>query len=83
MFGASARVPEGPLRLASITGAPILPIFTARTGHRRYEVFAHAPVRLGRRASNGELDAAAQAIANGLQQFVLAHPTQWFHFREQ
>ena len=83
MFGADAQLPEGPLRLASITGAPILPIFTARTGHRRYEVVAHAPVRLGRHASNAELDAAAQVIADGLHQFLLAHPTQWFHFREQ
>jgi lauroyl/myristoyl acyltransferase len=83
MFGGQGRVPEGPLRLASITGAPILPIFTARTGHRRYEVVVHAPLRLGRRASEAELDAAAQAIADGLQQFVLAHLTQWFHFREQ
>lgn len=83
MFGGHARVPEGPLRLASITGAPILPIFTSRTGHRRYEVVVRAPVRVGRRASNSELDAAAQAIADGLQQFVLAHPTQWFHFREE
>jgi KDO2-lipid IV(A) lauroyltransferase len=38
---------------------------------------------VARRPSEAELDAAAQAIADGLQQFVLAHPTQWFHFREQ
>jgi KDO2-lipid IV(A) lauroyltransferase len=83
MFGGPGRVPEGPLRLASITGAPILPVFTARTGHRRYEVVVHSPLRVARRPSEAELDAAAQAIADGLQQFVLAHPTQWFHFREQ
>src|SRR5260370_5437244 len=83
MFAGQGKRPDGPLRLASITGAPILLIFTARTGHRRYEVVVHAPLRLGRRASEAELDATAQAIADRLEQFVHAHPTQWFHFREQ
>jgi KDO2-lipid IV(A) lauroyltransferase len=80
MFGESARVPEGPLRLAALTGAPVVPVFSARRGHRRYEVLVGRPIRLARSAGDAELDAAAQEVADALCAFVRSHPTQWFHF---
>jgi lauroyl/myristoyl acyltransferase len=80
LFGAPGRVPEGPLRLAELTGAPIVPVFAARTGHRRYEVHVSPPQRLARGATPAELDRAAQALADAMQAFVQARPTQWFHF---
>jgi lauroyl/myristoyl acyltransferase len=82
MFGAPSHIPEGPLRLAMLTGAPLIPVFAARTGHRRYEVVVQRPIRIARAASAAELDAAAQELADAMQSFVCAHPTQWFHFRE-
>jgi lauroyl/myristoyl acyltransferase len=82
LFGLPARIPEGPLRLASLTGAPIVPIFAARTGHRRYAVSLEPPVRVSRSAGDGELDAAAQTLASSLERFVRVRPTQWFHFRD-
>jgi lauroyl/myristoyl acyltransferase len=82
MFGAPGRMPEGPLRLAAMTGAPVVPVFAARTGHRSYRVHAHAPIRLPRRAGAAELDVAAQRVAESLEAFVRAHPTQWFHFHD-
>lgn len=81
LFGAPDRVPEGPLRLAALTGAPLVPIFAARTGHRRYRVDIGPPVRLRRTPTETELDAAAQAVSDELERFVRAQPTQWFHFR--
>jgi KDO2-lipid IV(A) lauroyltransferase len=81
LFGGEARLPEGPLRLAMLTGAPLLPIFAARTGYRQYVVVVNPPIRLSRSAGEAELDAAAQKLADTLQDFVRAHPTQWFHFR--
>jgi KDO2-lipid IV(A) lauroyltransferase len=81
LFGQPGAIPEGPLRLAALTGAPMVPVFVARTGHRRYEITASAPIRLDRSASAPEFDEAAQAIASRLEAFVRAHPTQWFHFR--
>ncbi len=83
LFGEPGRVPEGPLRLAALTGAPILPVFTARVGYRRYRVVAHAPIRLSRSAGEPEFARAAQQIADALADFVRAHPTQWFHFGEK
>jgi KDO2-lipid IV(A) lauroyltransferase len=82
MFGMPAHVPEGPLHLAALTGAPLLPVFAARTGHRRYLVEIGRPVRVKRRAEGSELDAAAQSLASSLEQFVRTRPTQWFHFRD-
>jgi lauroyl/myristoyl acyltransferase len=79
-FGERTRLPEGPLRLAALTGAPIVPLFAARTGHRRYAVFMSAPIRVARSAGDSDLDAAAQDMACAMQAFVRAHPTQWFHF---
>jgi KDO2-lipid IV(A) lauroyltransferase len=81
LFGEPARVPEGPFRLAQLAGAPILPIFFARTAYRRYRVHIFRPIELPRRPSEAELDRAAQALADSMASFLRAHPTQWFHFR--
>jgi lauroyl/myristoyl acyltransferase len=83
LFGRPAAVPEGPLRLASLTGAPVVPVFVARLGHRSYEIAASAPIHLGRGASDAAVDAAAQEMASRLEAFARAHPTQWFHFRSE
>jgi KDO2-lipid IV(A) lauroyltransferase len=80
MFGAPAVVPEGPLRLAALTGAPIVPIFCARIGYRRYVLNVGAAVTLARDAGDAELDDAAQHLADAMQDFVRAHPTDWFAF---
>jgi KDO2-lipid IV(A) lauroyltransferase len=80
LFGRPAAVPEGPLRLSMLTGAPIVPIFAARTAYRSYEVVAGAPIRPPRHATDHELDIAAQSLADAMQSFVSRYPTQWFHF---
>jgi KDO2-lipid IV(A) lauroyltransferase len=82
LFGSRARIPEGPLRLAALTGAPLVPVFAARTGHRRYVVHLEPPIRVPRVASAAEMDGAAQSLASSLERFVRAQPTQWFHFRD-
>jgi KDO2-lipid IV(A) lauroyltransferase len=82
LFGARARLPEGPLRLAALTGAPIVPVFAARTGHRRYVVQLEPPIRMPRAPPEDAMDTAAQSLASALERFVRAEPTQWFHFRD-
>ncbi|MGD0525312.1 MAG: lysophospholipid acyltransferase family protein [Polyangiaceae bacterium] len=82
LFGKSASIPEGPLRLAQLTGAPIVPVFSARRGHRRYSVYVSEPIRVARRAEPHALDVAAQHLADDLEAFVSAHPTQWFPFHD-
>lgn len=80
LFGEPSVVPEGPLKLASVSGAPIVPVFTRRTGYMRYEVTSHPPVYLSKRPTEGELDEAAQSISTAMESFLRANPTQWFHF---
>jgi len=81
IFGQSFRLPEGPLRLASLAGTPIVPVFAHRAGYRRYVVSVCRPVQVPRRAEDADMDTAAQTIANTLQDFLRKHPTQWFPFR--
>jgi KDO2-lipid IV(A) lauroyltransferase len=80
LFGAPFAIPEGPLRLAAVSAAPILPIFTRRLGYMEYDVQAARPVHLPRRPETKDLDAAATSILGAMEAFVRANPTQWFHF---
>jgi phosphatidylinositol dimannoside acyltransferase len=80
MFGGAGKIPEGVLKLAQISGAPIVPVFSARLGFRRYLVSADPPIELARRSSDQELDRAAQMLATSMERFVKAHPTQWLSF---
>jgi KDO2-lipid IV(A) lauroyltransferase len=80
LLGRQGAVPEGPFRLAQLAGAPILPIFCARRGHREYLVEAFEPRRLPRRATDGAIDEAAAHVAACMTRFLRAHPTQWFQF---
>ena len=67
-------------RLASLTGAPLVPIFTRRLGYLRYEVTAYPPIEVPRRPTDADLGRAAQQAADDMQSFIRSHPTQWFHF---
>jgi KDO2-lipid IV(A) lauroyltransferase len=80
LLGRRFRLPEGALRLAEATGAPIVPMFSARLGFRRYRVEVFEPIRVARRADQASLDAAAQRVADALGDFLSRYPTQWFHF---
>jgi KDO2-lipid IV(A) lauroyltransferase len=80
LLGTEGEVPEGPFRLAALSGAPMLPIFCARRGHREYLVEVFEAVRVPRRASEAELDRAATSVAASMTRFLRAHPTQWFQF---
>ena len=80
LFGHADRLPEGPFRLAALSGAPIVPIFAHRVGYFRYEFSIEEPIWIGRAASQPELAAAAAAAARSMQAFITRHPTEWFHF---
>jgi len=80
MFGRPWAMPEGPLQLAALSGAPIVPVLTRRLGFMDYEVTSHPPLTLARRASDEERQAVAQRLADTLERFAREHPTQWFPF---
>jgi KDO2-lipid IV(A) lauroyltransferase len=80
MFGGTEQLPEGPFRLAALSGAPIVPIFAHRAGYFRYEFSVEAPIWVERGAAHAELEAAAASAARSMQAFISRHPTEWFHF---
>lgn len=82
LFGQPGKLPEGPLHLAALSGAPLVAVFCARVGFRRYVVKAAPPIRLPRRPTEAQLQQAAQSLADAMSEFLVAHPTQWFHFGE-
>jgi lauroyl/myristoyl acyltransferase len=79
-LGGPWRAPEGPLSLAALSGAPILPVFTRRLGFLEYEAVVSPPIWLSRRPTEGERDSAAAHMMGALERFLRANPTQWFHF---
>lgn len=80
LFDAPGKIPQGPFRLAQLSGAPIVPLFCARSGFRSYHVLVGAPIMVGRHATADELTKAAQEVADRMTDFVRAYPTQWFNF---
>jgi KDO2-lipid IV(A) lauroyltransferase len=80
LFGAPSRIPSGPFFLARATGAPIVPVFSYRSGHFRYEIHICRPVEIPRDAGDDALASAAQSVATEMEGFIRSHPTHWFHF---
>jgi KDO2-lipid IV(A) lauroyltransferase len=80
LFGRPFPVPEGPLRLAALSGAPVVPVFTRRLGYMEYDVHVASAIHVPRRPSRGDLVAGATAILRAMETFVRENPTQWFHF---
>jgi KDO2-lipid IV(A) lauroyltransferase len=81
-LGRPWQAPEGPLALAALSGAPILPVFTRRLGFLEYEAVVSPAISLPRRPTEAERDVAAAQMVGAMERFVRANPTQWFHFVE-
>lgn len=79
-FGKPWLVPIGPFQIAQVTGAPVIPVFTARVGFAHHLVRSDAPIMVPRRANASELDRAMGQAMTAVERFVRRFPTQWFHF---
>lgn len=80
LLGEPSRMPEGPVRLAQMSGAPIVPAFCARVGYREYVIDIYEGRTVPRRATEAELDGVMQYLADSMTDFLRRNPTQWFHF---
>lgn len=69
-FGATARMPAGPARLALATGATLVPATLAFTPDG-WEITFHDPV------PHTGLDEMTQALATAFQTGIAAHPQDW------
>jgi predicted LPLAT superfamily acyltransferase len=82
-LGENARFPQGPFVVALLSGAPIIPVFTLKTGLRRYTFRAHTPIhlpRVGRDKRDEVLRKAMMRYVATLESVVREHPYQWFNF---
>ena len=82
VFGSPFGVPEGPFRLAGLSGASVVPVFARRSGFFDYELTVAPPITVTRRPSPEQLQAAAQSAADAMQDSIRESPTQWFHFSD-
>lgn len=80
LFGKPWAVPLGPFQLAQVTGAPIIPVFTARLGFLHHLVHADPWIHVPKRATPAELDRAIGTALSSVETFIRRFPTQWFHF---
>ncbi|MCS6901249.1 MAG: lysophospholipid acyltransferase family protein [Myxococcales bacterium] len=78
LWGRPFRLPLGPFALARATGAPLLPVFTRRTGFLAVQVQLSQALFLERRAGEASLLEAAQKIADLLGAWIAQNPTEWF-----
>lgn len=78
--GIPEQVPEGPFRLAALTGAPLLGVFAARKAAFEYHLRIEAPRRFERRGDETRLAEARREMLDVLLEWIRRHPTQWFDF---
>lgn len=80
LFDDDFRFPEGPFRLAALSGAPVLSVFARRRGFADYELTLGRQIFLPRRPTPSDLARAAQSVAEELTVFLRTNVTQWFQF---
>lgn len=82
-LGENASFPQGPFVVALLSGAPIIPVFTLKTGLRHYTFRAHPPIhlpRVGRDKRDSVIREAMMHYVATLESVVRKHPYQWFNF---
>jgi lauroyl/myristoyl acyltransferase len=77
-FGAEARMPSGPARLALSTGAPVLPTSLWYDGPRRLGCRIEPPLPLPARGDRAARVAAfTQRLADSFARAIAQHPADW------
>jgi lauroyl/myristoyl acyltransferase len=75
-FDGHIMVPTGPMRLAAITGAPVLPVFCYRAHDGRVNVRIEPPILVPSTDAQA-VDAAVMQYVGHLEQQVRQYPDQW------
>ncbi len=79
-FGRRVKLPIGAFALARAATVPIWPVFSVRTGRRRYRFLPEPPIEIPREAGDETLLLALQQLATRFEQRVQEFPHQWFQF---
>jgi KDO2-lipid IV(A) lauroyltransferase len=85
LFGEPTSFPEGPFRIAALSGAPLLPGFVIQDDDGvHYRSLIEEPITIPhlRGAAREEaILAAMKKFVAILERVIRQHPTQWYHFR--
>ncbi len=77
-FGTPVSTFKGPALFATVTGAPIVPIFMVREGYMKHRVVFRPPLE---HESSGDKDrdilAITQACTTAIEDIIREHPEQW------
>lgn len=82
-LGRETVFPEGPARLARLSGAPIVFAVAVRLPHGRFRATVCEPIVPDRESdADADIQRMTQAIANEFEPFVRQWPDQWYVFRD-
>ena len=65
-------ISAGAVRLAEMTGAPLIPVFSVRTGKSLYEVHVEAPINV----DDNDVDTTLRYYADALMKIIDQYPYQ-------
>ena len=81
-FGEETMVPAGPVALAELTGAVILPVVVFFKDSGGYRIEVGDPVKIPEDGTRSErVKLGSQRVANALEAQIRKHPSQWHLFQ--
>jgi KDO2-lipid IV(A) lauroyltransferase len=80
LFGAPARLPDGPAKLALATGVPVLPMYMVRRPGETFQMIVHEPIWPD--SARDTLQTLTRRIAGSLERVIREHSEQWFLFHD-
>ena len=76
-LGGHLRLPLGPVKLARLTGAPLIPVFAVADDDGRIRIAIEPPIDLGDGPVRGQDDPALARLASVIEEYVRRYPDQW------
>ncbi len=76
-LGGHVRVPSGAVRLARLTGAPIIPVFALPEPGGRTRLQIEETIWTEELPESGSIDPALLRLVGAVERVVRAHPEQW------